>query len=133
MAPLIQNIFSHSNCNMRFSPRDVSWTLQAAIEQGEFIWLSSSNARATVSSLRSVKCQHNSSAHLTLSAGCFPSLMCRFLYSFRLLCFYYIKIQLHNVRSFVNYPTEVSLSPRGGTVKSYHQAIEKILHNSKPV
>lgn len=51
MASLIDNTFSLLNSSITFGPGDVSWTLGAALVEGEFTWLASTGARGAASSL----------------------------------------------------------------------------------
>ncbi|OWM65431.1 probable apyrase 7 [Punica granatum] len=51
IASLIHNALSLLNNNITFGPRDVSWTLGAALVEGEFIWQNSSETLGTALSL----------------------------------------------------------------------------------
>lgn len=52
LASLIEDGLCLGDAEINFGPGDVSWTLGAALVEGEYLWLSTTNSRLSISSLK---------------------------------------------------------------------------------
>ncbi|GAV58318.1 GDA1_CD39 domain-containing protein [Cephalotus follicularis] len=55
MASLIEDALCLGELDITFGPGDVSWTLGAALAEGEYLWISTTRAHTSISTLRNIE------------------------------------------------------------------------------